>query len=74
MEKFYYVEAQYEPRGEGNGWELAPDDASATCFVVVARRNNDPLDEEVVSAGDGTRAEAQAFADAWNTHQEEPTP
>jgi hypothetical protein len=69
MEKLYYVEAQHEPRGEGNGWELAPDDASATCFVVVERRNNDPLDEEVVSAGDGTRAEAQALANEWNARE-----
>ena len=31
----FFIEPQWEPRGEGNGWDLAPDDSTAAVFCVV---------------------------------------
>lgn len=42
----YFIEPQWEPDGEGQGWDVAPSDQTASVFCVVRRESDAPPGEE----------------------------
>ena len=63
----YYIEPQWEPDGQGRGWDLAPTDSAATVFCIVRREVTAPAGEEaayesIVASETSRRAAAAVIA------------